>query len=205
MGGWWITSLLENPDINGKVWVVSWVVWVIGSICLHELAHGWAAIKLGDRTPIELGHMTWNPMVHMGMLSMFMFFFVGIAWGAMPVNPSRLRGRHADSVVAIAGPLMNFALAAVALVLHVLWVPLAQGELISSITISDPLATNMQSFLFIGAFLNLVLMMFNLLPIFPLDGGRIAADFIPAYRRMAQDETGGGTCALPYAAWRQWL
>ncbi|HBS28903.1 MAG TPA: site-2 protease family protein, partial [Phycisphaerales bacterium] len=54
---WWIAALLQsNPAL-----LVSWVVWVIGSIVLHELAHGWAAIAQGDRTPIETGHMTWNP------------------------------------------------------------------------------------------------------------------------------------------------
>jgi Zn-dependent protease len=190
MGGWWISSLLENPDINGKVWVVSWAVWVILSICLHELAHGWTAIKLGDDTPIVSGHMTWNPIVHMGMFSLIVFFVVGIAWGAMPVNPSRLRGKHADSVVSIAGPMMNLALAIVALILLVLWVPLAQGQLIGSITVSDPLATNLQTFLYLGAMLNIVLMLFNLLPIHPLDGGRIAYDFIPAYRRLVHSDTG---------------
>jgi Zn-dependent protease len=190
MGGWWIADLLSDQTIDGRVWVVSWTVWVILSICLHELAHGWCAIKLGDDTPILAGHMTWNPMVHMGGFSLLMFLFIGIAWGAMPINPSKLRGRHSESLVAVAGPMMNLLLAIVALVLLVLWVPLTQGELISSVTISEPLATNMKTFLHLGAMLNIVLLLFNLLPVPPLDGGRIAMSFIPAYGRMLMSENG---------------
>src|SRR6056297_3003392 len=99
MDGWWISDLLSNQSINGQVWVVSWAVWVILSICLHELAHGWTAIRLGDDTPVVTGHMTWNPIVHMGAFSLFVFAFIGIAWGQMPINPSKLRGRYAESVV----------------------------------------------------------------------------------------------------------
>lgn len=190
MDGWWISDLLSNQNINGQVWVVSWAVWVIASICLHELAHGWTAIKLGDDTPIVTGHMTWNPIVHMGPFSLIVFLFIGIAWGLMPINPSRMRGKHAESIVALAGPLMNLLLAIIAVVILVLWVPLSQGELIASVTIPDPLSTNMRTFLYLGAMLNIVLMIFNLLPIPPLDGGRIAMDLVPAYGRMIMSETG---------------
>ena len=190
MDGWWISDLLSNQNINGQVWVVSWAVWVIGSICLHELAHGWTAIKLGDDTPIVTGHMTWNPIVHMGSFSLIVFLFIGIAWGMMPINPSRMRGKHAESIVSLAGPLMNLLLAIIAVMILVLWVPLSQGELIASVTIPEPLATNMRTFLYLGAMLNIVLMIFNLLPIPPLDGGRIAMNLVPAYGRMIMSETG---------------
>ena len=188
MGGWWITDSLANP--NGKVLVVSWLVWVVVSITLHELAHGWAAIKLGDDTPIRSGHMTWNPMVHMGPYSLGALLLIGIAWGAMPVDTSRLRGKYADTLVSLAGPMMNFALGVIALTLLVFWDPLADGYIISSITIQEPLKTNLYIFLKAGAFLNFVLMLFNLLPTPPLDGGRILMDIWPAYRRLMQSENG---------------
>ncbi len=188
--GWWISDYLNNPNINGQVWVVSWAVWVVFSICLHELAHGWTAIKLGDDTPRLAGHMTWNPLVHMGPYSLLMFVFIGIAWGAMPVNPNKLRGRYADAIVSLAGPLMNLSLAIISLICLMLWGPLSQGHLISSVTIPDPLATNLQTFFHLGAMLNIVLMLFNLLPVPPLDGGRILMDVMPSYRRMMQSENG---------------
>ena len=188
--GWWISDLMQDPTINGKVWVVSWIVWVITSICLHELSHGWAAIKLGDDTPIITGHMTWNPMVHMGMPSIILFVLLGIAWGMMPINPSKLRGRYAESIVAIAGPLMNVLIAFVALIGLIIWGPLCQGQISSGITIADPLATNMQSFLAVGAMLNILLFVFNMLPLPPLDGSRILMNLSPGYTRFVISDTG---------------
>src|SRR5687768_7769180 len=82
-GSWWVTEALAA---GGPVYVYSWVVIVVGSIVLHELGHGWMAIRLGDRTPLETGHMTWNPVVHMGMYSLVVFALIGIAWGMMPVD-----------------------------------------------------------------------------------------------------------------------
>jgi Zn-dependent protease len=190
MGGWWISDLLSNQSINGQVWVVSWIVWVVLSICLHELAHGWAAIRLGDDTPNITGHMTWNPMVHMGGFSLVLLLILGIAWGMMPINPSRLRGRYAESLVAIAGPIMNIVLAIVALLGLIIWVPLCQGQISSGITIADPLATNMQSFLAVGAMLNILLFVFNMLPLPPLDGSRILMNLSPAYSRFVMSDTG---------------
>jgi Zn-dependent protease len=190
MGGWWISDLLSNQNINGQVWVVSWIVWVVLSICLHELAHGWAAIRLGDDTPIIAGHMTWNPMVHMGAFSLIMFLIIGIAWGMMPINPSKLRGRYAESLVALAGPVMNILLATVALIGLVIWVPLCQGQISSGVTIADPLATNMQSFLAVGAMLNILLFVLNMLPLPPLDGSRILMNLSPAYTRFVMSDTG---------------
>ena len=73
---------------------VSWVVTVVVSVVLHELGHGVAALRQGDDTPRTSGHMTLNPLVHMGGLSLFLLFVIGIAWGMMPVNPSRFRSRH---------------------------------------------------------------------------------------------------------------
>ncbi|TVQ31079.1 MAG: site-2 protease family protein [Phycisphaeraceae bacterium] len=172
--GWWVADLLEsNPAL-----LVSWAVWVIGSIVLHELAHGWAAIRCGDRTPIELGHMTWNPVVHMGGMSLIIFFVIGIAWGAMPVNPSRFKGRHDEAIVAAAGPAMNLGLALLAIILAGVWSTLFAG------VGGDPFHGNVFQFFWVGAMLNLVLMALNLLPVPPLDGSRILASFSWTLRQL---------------------
>lgn len=189
-GSWWISDYWNSAS-HGPVWVVSWLVWVIVSIVLHELSHGWAAIRLGDQTPRWTGHMTWNPLVHMGGYSLLALGLVGIAWGAMPVDPTRLRGRHAEALVAAAGPAMNLLLAVVCLVALIVWQPLAAGELIGSVTVDEPLGGNLTKFLFVGAYLNIVLMIFNLLPAMPLDGGRIATHYIRPYREFTQTEHGG--------------
>lgn len=176
-GSWWVTDLLSsNPAM-----LVSWVFWVIASITLHELAHGFTAIRLGDRTPIEMGRMTPNPIVHMGWMSLLAFALIGIAWGVMPVNPLRMRGRHAHAIVAAAGPMMNLALAAVCCVLGAVWTVTAQGS------VSGTFFVNVLNFFFVGAFLNLVLMAFNLLPVPPLDGSAILASFSRGYARLIEN------------------
>jgi Zn-dependent protease len=162
--GWWVERVLSGPD--GTVVLLSWVFWVIFSITLHELAHGWAAIRQGDDTPIRMGRMTMNPLVHMGGMSLLVFALIGIAWGAMPVDPSRFRWkRRGRIVVAGAGPAMNLVLAFISLTLGALWMRYAPA--------ADPLHSNVAHFLFIGGMLNIVLAAFNLLPIPPLDGSNI--------------------------------
>lgn len=172
---------LWNDD---PAFVISWLVWIVVSITLHELAHGWAAIRRGDDTPIHTGHMTWNPIVHMGWPSVIMLALVGIAWGQMPVNPSRFKGRHADAAVAAAGPAMNFGLAVGNVLAAALWCGYAQG-------IADPLWSNFATFFFVGASANAALMVLNLVPIPPLDGSRIVASFSPGYRRALMHPQAG--------------
>lgn len=184
MNGWWVAEAWEISPVL----LVSWVLWVIGSIVLHELAHGWAAIRCGDRTPLESGHMTWNPLVHMGQTSLLMFAVVGIAWGAMPVDPSRFRGRYDGAIVAAAGPAMNLFLATFCLIALCLWIAAAGGYWSGGDGVGEPLFQNMQTFLRIGLVLNIVLMLFNLIPVPPLDGSRILASLWPSYERLWQGE-----------------
>jgi Zn-dependent protease len=187
MQNWWVQSVLEN---DGPVYLISWIVWVIGAIVLHELAHGWVAIALGDRTPVESGHMTLNPIVHMGQASLFLFALFGIAWGMMPVNPNRLRGRHADAIVSLAGPLMNVLLCGLSLVGLVVWIGCSSGKW-GGRPIGDPLAENVFNFLWLGIRLNLLLAAFNLLPVPPLDGSHILGSLVPATARMWQGPNAG--------------
>lgn len=170
-------------DTFGPVGLVSWIVVVIASIVLHELAHGWAAIRQGDSTPQYTGHMTWNPLVHMGQTSLILFAVLGIAFGAMPVDPSRFRSRYGEAYVAAAGPAMNVLLAVVFIVLGGFVVAYAK-------TIGNPLAENLFTFCYIAVLLNVTLVLFNLIPVPPLDGSRILGDFVPAYRGLFEGENG---------------
>ncbi|HEX8876084.1 MAG TPA: site-2 protease family protein [Phycisphaerales bacterium] len=176
---WWVTSAMEG----GVIVLGSWVFWVIFSICLHELAHGYAAIWQGDDTPRATGHMTWNPLVHMGPTSLLFFAILGIAWGAMPVNPYNFRSRYGDAIVAVAGPLTNALLMILCVIGSVVWVLTAGG-------VGEPYFKNVLIFFELGAMLNAVLMVFNLLPVPPLDGSKILADFVPSYGRLWEGEKG---------------
>jgi len=185
--GWWVADTYQNLGI---VALVSWIVWVIGSISLHELGHGFAAIRLGDSTPRDTGHMTLNPVVHMGQTSLILFALLGIAYGLMPIDPSRIRGRHGEAIVALAGPAVNLILAVLCLLALPLWIALGGGYLTPSVQADDVLYKNLQTFLSLGAMLNIVLMLFNLLPILPLDGGRVLSHYWRAYREFTQSENG---------------
>lgn len=163
MSGWWVHRVWEN---EGPLFLVAWIVWVIGSIVLHELAHGWAALWQGDTTPRDLGHMTPNPLVHMPGFALIVFAIAGITWGLMPINPSRFRwGPLGRALVAAAGPAMNVALALVALTATAM--VLRFGDQSSQVTM------NLAEFLFVGGWLNLLLAAFNLLPVPPLDGASV--------------------------------
>src|SRR5262245_1924657 len=111
-----IQYLSEEPRFYFAV-----IITVVFSICVHELSHGITAIAHGYRTPIETGHMTLNPLVHMGGSSLMMLFVAGMAWGAMPVDRRRLRGQFAGSLVALAGPMSNVVMALLALTALGLW------------------------------------------------------------------------------------
>ncbi|MGQ0629357.1 MAG: site-2 protease family protein [Phycisphaerales bacterium] len=184
MNGWWVTRVLEN---QGPVVLAAWIGWVIVSIVLHELAHGWMAIRCGDRTPIDRGHWTLNPIVHMGWFSLLVFALVGIAWGAMPVDPARLRRRHDDALVAVAGPAMNLLLALLCLVGLVASIALIR---FAGPSFLPDILTHAAIIFDIGLFLNLALALFNLLPVPPLDGSRIVASYVEPYRRLLSTEAG---------------
>ena len=149
---------------------------IVVSVVLHELAHGVAAIWQGDRTPIELGHMTLNPMVHMGGMSLVAAFVIGMAWGAMPVSPHRFRhGRLGDVLVSLAGPATNALLAFLAL---------ATLGFLSASEAAPGLETNFRRLLWTLGYLNIVLAIFNLGPVPPLDGSRVLSGISSRYRRF---------------------
>lgn len=173
-----IQSLQDNPRFFFAV-----VITVVVSIVLHELAHGLVAIRLGDRTPVETGHMTLNPLVHMGGASLAMLAFAGIAWGAMPVNPSRLRGRYGDALVSLAGPLTNLILGTAALTAVGVWDHFDPRPELQM----GPLLENLRYLLVIFGSWNWLLCLFNLLPVPPLDGSHVAADLVPAYRELTRN------------------
>jgi Zn-dependent protease len=183
-----IQLLSENPR-----YYVATVIAIVVSICLHELAHGLVAVRRGDDTPIEQGRITLNPLVHMGPVSIVVMLLSGIAWGSMPIDPTRLRGRYGEALVAAAGPLTNFAIALVSLTALGLWWRFddrPQSEL-------SNFAANGQLLLTVFGLGNILLGLFNLLPVPPLDGAHILANLSSGYARLMETlSSGGGTFAM---------
>jgi Zn-dependent protease len=113
-----------------------------------------------------------------------MFALFGFTWGMMPINPSRLRGRYAEALVAFAGPACNLIQFAVIMGVNIAWIRLAKGH------VDDHVFLNMHTFLWAGSMINLMGFIFNLLPIPPLDGSRIVGDFFPKFNNLWQGEHG---------------
>lgn len=164
-----LETLFTDP-----IYFLRFVVIIVLSISLHELGHGVAAIYQGDRTPNELGHMTLNPVVHMGWPSLIMLALVGMAWGQMPVRPDRFKdGSAGRMLVAAAGPMTNFAIAALCI-------------LVLNTVASSPTSIVSPTFFFLAAYVNIGLGLFNLIPIPPLDGFTVFSELFPSFRAVGQ-------------------
>ena len=166
--------LFQDPIFYIRVVAV-----LIISISLHELGHGIAAISQGDDTPIVKGHMTMNPLVHMGIHSIFFLLFAGMAWGQMPVNPRKFRNpKWGNILVSAAGPLTNIALGMLAVIVINLSYYFAFDNVVS-----------IQFFRIIAIF-NFALCLFNLIPIPPLDGYHVASELIPEMKALGRSQIG---------------
>jgi Zn-dependent protease len=169
-----IQTLITEPIYFFRIIVI-----VILSITLHELAHGWAAMSQGDNTPQKTGHLTLNPVVHMGKESLIFLCLTGIAWGQMPVNPSKFRSAKLGNIlVSAAGPLANLALGILFILLLKLFFNFNLTGLFSL------------KFLYLAAQINLSLFVFNLLPIPPLDGFHVFSEIFPQLKPLQYTQFG---------------
>ena len=155
------------------------------AITCHEVSHGYIADRFGDNTARSMGRLTLNPIKHMDIFGTLMVFIVGIGWAKpVPVNFNNLRHPKRDMIwVAAAGPITNFALAlASALAMRALVgasAGVADGSPLA--VFIDPI-TLMLAF---SVYINLMLAIFNLIPVPPLDGGRVAVGLLPYRPSMA--------------------
>lgn len=146
---------------------------LVGAIGLHEYAHALAADIQGDRLPRAMGRLTPNPIRHLDPLGTLLIVLVGFGWGKpVEFRPQALTSkRFGAAIVALAGPVTNLLLALVA---AVLFVPIER-----LLGVSSPLVV----FLFVFASVNVVLAVFNLIPLPPLDGSRLLTIFLPPHRQ----------------------
>jgi Zn-dependent protease len=155
-----IINLITNPMM-----FVFFVLALLIAITVHEFMHAWTANYLGDPTAKYAGRLTLNPIAHLDPIGSLMILLVGFGWGKpVPVNPNNFKDpRMGSALTSLAGPISNLVLALVlAFVLKIPSIPY-----------------NFQQLLVIMIELNLMLMLFNLLPIPPLDGSHFFALLFP--------------------------
>ena len=156
---------------------------VVLSVSCHEFMHAFVALKMGDDTAARRGHLTLNPLKQMGWLSLAMLLFLGIAWGQVPVNPANFRSRGGRVLTSLAGPLTNFAL----------WLFFTVGAFVCFKAETGEFAVAMLTY---GAVMNLVLFVFNLLPVPGLDGFSVVGELFPELLRSESEAVKGAFFVL---------
>lgn len=165
-----IQTLFEDPFTY-----LSWIGLVAFSICFHEYAHAQMALRLGDDTAARQGHLSLNPLVQMGGSSIIMLLLIGIAWGAVPVDPRRIRGRGAAAAVSVSGPASN-------LLLSLVFGAVSVGT--GLLMMRHGVESLLSRFFALGSVANGVLFVFNMLPVPMLDGWSVFSLFIPRMRAV---------------------
>jgi Zn-dependent protease len=156
---------------------------MIPAIVFHEVAHGYVAFRSGDDTAKRAGRLTLNPIPHLDLIGTICLLFAPIGWAKpVPVNPNYFRNPRRDEIlVSAAGPCANFAQALFFLILAMIAVPhlpMPEQSTYFHEVKAGP-ADFALVFLFLGVAINIGLGVFNLIPLFPLDGSHILQNMLP--------------------------
>ena len=161
--GTWISSFRTDP-LGTLLEIVFMIVALLISLILHEIGHGFVALKCGDPTAKWSGRLTLDPRKHLDPIGMICMFFLGIGWARpVPINPYNFKHRSRDMIlVSVAGIVVNLLLFLTSTFLYVL-----------SFRASGAVIGYVRQFLIILLSYNISLAVFNLVPVPPLDGYRL--------------------------------
>ncbi|MCR4312558.1 MAG: site-2 protease family protein [Candidatus Uhrbacteria bacterium] len=155
-----LNLLLQSPLI-GLVWIAAIVI----ALTVHEFAHALVGSWRGDRTAEDMGRLTLNPLAHIDIFGFVMLIVIGFGWAKpVPFDPRNLKNPLVDGMlIALAGPAANLILAGIAALVF-------RGLLAGNVLGFDTL---LAIFLVLLVFVDLLLLFFNLIPIYPLDGSKV--------------------------------
>ncbi|MGB4863024.1 MAG: site-2 protease family protein [Tepidiformaceae bacterium] len=183
---WYLDSLADNPQVF-LVYLAALMVAIFTGLAFHEFCHAWTANELGDDTAARQGRLTLNPLAHLDPIGSVLLLLFGFGWAKpTPVNPWRLRNGplRGNAIVAFAGPASNFVFAAIAAIPLRIGLVQTQFGSIESIIRNGSGEDYIWLFLFFIISLNIILGVFNLIPIPPLDGFKVVVGILP--RDLAQ-------------------
>ncbi|MFH0702305.1 MAG: site-2 protease family protein [bacterium] len=173
---WLIKKLLTNP-LEFLVAFTLLMLPLLISITIHEWAHGMMAYKFGDPTPKEQGRLTLNPFAHLDPFGTLMLFIAGIGWAKpVEINPNNIPGKTKQMLVALAGPASNFILA---VIFSFIVYGLFQYTHFIGINLEKSFIGLLIDLAKIIVKINILLGLFNMLPIPPLDGSNVLKWFLP--------------------------
>lgn len=158
--------------------LIASIVVLLIAFPIHEFAHAWTATQFGDPTPEQNGRLTLNPLAHLDLMGSLLLLAAGFGWAKpVPVNPYLLRRRSPSALmwVSLAGPMSNFLLA----ILGAIPFRLGIVSLERAFADTGSRLPNFDQIMFYFIVINLSLMLFNLIPVAPLDGDKIAEYFLP--------------------------
>ncbi len=183
---WVYLDLFDDDAFAAVIFFTAIVTALIGGISFHEFSHAYVADTLGDGLPRRMGRVTLNPLAHLDPAGTILLFIVGFGWGKpVPVNPNATRNPKASlATVAGAGPLSNLVVAAVAglpLKLDVVpWISPFNLNNFSDLAYGG-WGTDEYAGLYLSSIVlfSIILGVFNLIPIAPLDGFKVAVGLLP--------------------------
>lgn len=172
-----LPGLISIAFTNPLAFVIVALV-LVAALTIHEFAHAWVADHLGDPTPRVQGRITLNPLAHLDPMGTLLLFVIGFGWGKpVQFDPYNLKNPVRDiALIAAAGPLSNLVMAGVLAVL-----------LPTLINLSPTIGPLLHLILVLGIFYNCMLAVFNLLPLHPLDGGKILSSLLPPTTAIEYD------------------
>ena len=167
-----------NMGTAGLLSLILTIPGVIIAISLHEFAHAWMAVRLGDDTPLRQGRLSIDPLKHLDPIGIMMLMFCGIGWGRpVQIDSSNFNPkyrRNGEALVSLAGPVMNFILAFIFTLIDGLILKFGASSFLTA-TAGRVILTMIES----AVIMNIGLGVFNLIPLPPLDGSKIFIRFMP--------------------------